>query len=151
MKTFTHSYVMQPELGSVVILDPAGEFVEQIAHWREFIGAGSERLIYISLKLKLGMVPTINPFEISGIDPSEMSEYALLIKHVVAQQIIEAFEQIIAGSVGSAITTPMEGVAGPMCPHSRQPARIVAVLISSVSWSTATTLTMPISSSMGLP
>ena len=49
------------------------------------------------------MVPTINPFEISGIDPLDTSKHCdQLVKRVVAQQIVEAFEQIIAGGMGSA-------------------------------------------------
>lgn len=113
LKTLIHSYVIQPEHAAIVVLDPASDFVREIAHWREFVGEGRSRLVHLKHGLALGMVPTINPFEISGIDPADISAPALLVKRVVAQQIVEAFEQIIAGSMGSAITTPMQALLRP--------------------------------------
>jgi hypothetical protein len=51
-----------------MVIDPAGDFAQQIATWQE--NADNERLIYIGHDLELGMTPTINPFEIAGVSAS---------------------------------------------------------------------------------
>ena len=111
LKTIIYSYATQPELAAIVALDPAGEFLEQVAHWPEFVG--NDRLVFVRHNLALGMVPTINPLEISGIDPLDTSMHAIKVKRVVAQQIVEALEEIIAGGMGSAISLPMHALLMP--------------------------------------
>ena len=112
LKILIHALVTDPSLGSVVVLDPHGDFVGQVARWREFLE--SDRLIYVRPKLVRGTSPTINPFEISGVDPSDYSLEALETKQVVAQELVTGFERIIAdGGPGSTLTLPMRVVLTP--------------------------------------
>ena len=83
---------------AAVVIDPAGDFAEQIAKWKE--NAGGNRLIYLAPDLELGMTPTINPFEIHGIEPDDTSLQALKVKRVIAQQIVEALQDVIAEGGG---------------------------------------------------
>ena len=70
-RRFAHGYYQHPTYCSVVVVDPAGDFAEQIAKWKENVD--SDRLIYVAPDLDLSMTPTINPFEIAGIKPSDTS------------------------------------------------------------------------------
>ncbi|MEZ5935218.1 MAG: DUF87 domain-containing protein [Alphaproteobacteria bacterium] len=113
LKTIIRSYVLQPKSAAVVVLDPAGEFVDQIAHWPEFVGTGAERLVFLKLDLRSGMVPTINPFEIYGVKPADTTRDGILAKRQTAQQLFNAFEQIITMEGGGAFTTPMRSLLRP--------------------------------------
>lgn len=107
MKLALHNVVERPEYGSAVLLDPAGEFAEQVGRWKEF--AGSNRLIYLKPNLGRGQSPTINPFEIEGIDVNDYSQEALDIKEVVRQELVQGLGQMISErGAGSAITLPMQ-------------------------------------------
>ena len=110
LKVLIHSYVTG-DAAAVVVIDPAGEFVEQIARWQEFVG--SDKLVYIKHELAQGMTPTINPFQISGIEASDTSPKALSAKRVVAQQLLSGIQEIIAGGMGSTLTTPMRALVRP--------------------------------------
>lgn len=114
LKAVIHGATTQPYFDSVVALDPAGDFVDQVAKWPEFVG--NDRLIYIKYDLLEGMVPTINPLDqlaMSGVDYNDTSRGALTKKRVVAQELLSAFEEIIAGGQGSNITTPMRTLLMP--------------------------------------
>ena len=76
--------------------------------WKENIG--NDRLIYVDLGLQLGMTPVINPFEISGIEASDTSLEALKVKKVVAQELLSAFQQVLAQGHGSELSANMETV-----------------------------------------
>jgi len=89
LKVLVHGYMGDPDGGAVVILDPHGEVAEQVARWQEF--AHNDRLVYIDPALDEVFKPTLNPLQ--------LPEGASL--DVVAQQLLDAFEQILAGSGGS--------------------------------------------------
>lgn len=111
LKTLIHSYVRDPKSASVVVIEPSGKLVRQIAQWREFIG--SKRLVYLKLDLTPGMVPTINPFKLFGVHPSDMSREALHHRQVVAQQLFGALEQIVGIRMGGTLTTNMRAILMP--------------------------------------
>lgn len=111
IKTLIHSYVSQPEHpenGAIVVIEPSGDFVEQVAKWPEFVG--SDRLVYLKVDLRPGMVPTINPLEIPDLDPDDTSREALALKQVVAQQLLAALEGIISDRAGGTLTVNMNAV-----------------------------------------
>lgn len=108
LKTLIHSYIAQPDSASVVVIEPSGEFVEQVAHWQEFVG--SDRLVYLKLDIKPGLVPTINPLEIPNLDPNDTSREALNVKQVVAQQLLSALEEILGGRMGGDVSVNMRAV-----------------------------------------
>jgi hypothetical protein len=93
---------------ALVFIEPAGDASKQIAKWREHNTA--DRLIYVDHSLKLGMTPCINPFEIYGIDAKDTSPPALNAKKVVAQQLLSAFQEVIATGQGSDLTRNMQTV-----------------------------------------
>jgi hypothetical protein len=105
LKALIHSYVRQPRSAAIVIIDPAGDFARQVAHWPEFVGSG--RLVYLDPTLAPGMMPTINPFVISGVAPEDISPEAVRTKEVIAQQIIEALKDVLEDTDGSRFTANM--------------------------------------------
>lgn len=105
LKALLHSYVTKPRSAAIVVIDPAGDFARQIAHWPEFVA--SDRLVYLDPTLAPGMMPTINPFEISGVSPEDVSPEAVRTKEVIAQQIIEALKDVLEDTDGSRFTTNM--------------------------------------------
>ena len=109
LKRFIHSYLSDPECATMVI-DPAGEFAEQVAKWEE--NYKSDRLIYVDPVLELGTTPIINPFEIHGVPAHDTSDRALAVKRVVAQQILEALQEVVAQG-GAEFTANMVTVLKP--------------------------------------
>ena len=93
---------------AVVFIDPAGEVSQQIARWQEF--ANSDRLVYVDPALHIGMTPTINPLQISGIRASDWSLEARQVKRVVALQVVEALHEVISRGEGSEISGNMDMV-----------------------------------------
>lgn len=108
LKALIHSYVTEPS-AAVVVIDPAGDFVQQLARWPEFVG--SDRLVYFHPTLGRGVTPTINPLQTPFA--SDTSEKAVRAKQVIAQQLLAAFEQVIAGGLGSAVSLPMRALLMP--------------------------------------
>ena len=111
LKRFVYSYLTTITDCAAVVIDPAGDFALQIAKWKENIG--SDRLIYLSPELDLSMTPVINPFEIEGIAPTDTSLHALSAKKVVAQQLLEALEQVISEGGDSALSKNMKTILMP--------------------------------------
>jgi hypothetical protein len=60
--------------------------------------------------LELGMTATINPFQISGVPATDTSHRALRVKKVVAQQLLEAFQEVLATGEGAELTKNMQSV-----------------------------------------
>lgn len=111
MKSIIHSYATGDQ-SSVVVLDPNGDFAGQIARWHEFIN--NPRLVYLEYNLELGHSFTINPFEVSGLDPTDRSKEAIATRIVVADQLQDAFVQIVAGgSGGDEFSTNMKALLMP--------------------------------------
>lgn len=94
LKLLIQTYVEKDDYGSVVVIDPTGDFASQIAHWKEF--NTKDRLVYIEPKLVNGKTPVLNPFEVYGFDAEDYSDKALDAKAVLAQRLTEAIEQIVA-------------------------------------------------------
>ena len=63
IKCFVHSLLTQD--AACFVLDPHGDMAQEIAKWP------NKRLIYLEYDLRKGYTPTINPFEIHGIDASD--------------------------------------------------------------------------------
>jgi hypothetical protein len=111
LKKFIHSYYAHPTYCSVMVIDPAGDFAQEIAHWQENID--NERFIYVAPDLDLGMTPTINPFEIADISASDASPPALAVKKVVAQQLLEGLEEVISEGEGGELSKNMKTILLP--------------------------------------
>lgn len=94
---------------ALITIDPAGSMVDEMAHWKEWVG--NTRLIYFHPRLERGMTPTINPFETPYTHRTD--EDAVQAKQVIAQQLRDAFEQIIAGSAGSSLSLQMQALLMP--------------------------------------
>jgi hypothetical protein len=107
LKLMAHS-ILNDRNTALVFLEPAGEASQEIAWWKENVN--TDRLVYVEHSLKLGKTPVINPFEISGIDPSDTSLYALGVKRVVALQLAEALHEIVSQGQGAEITGNMDTV-----------------------------------------
>lgn len=88
---------------SQVIIDPHGDLAEQIARWQEF--RVSDRLVYIAPNLFDDAVPTINPFDVGALGPRE--------KDLVAQEIVEAMEQLLQGEAGGNLSVNMRALLMP--------------------------------------
>lgn len=65
IKTLVHHYVANPG-HAVIVLDPGGEMVRQIARWPEF--ARNDRLVYIEPDFFPGKTVGINPLDGAGLD-----------------------------------------------------------------------------------
>ena len=102
MKQFIHSLLSQNVAG--VVIDPHGDMAKEVAHWK------NDRLIYLDPSLQKGHSPTINPFEIYGIDAADVSDDALAVKRVISQQLLSALQEITAAGERSEITKNMQTI-----------------------------------------
>ncbi|WP_342154486.1 hypothetical protein [Methylorubrum sp. SB2] len=66
---------------SLIVLDPGGDLVRQIAHWPELSGPArrSDRLVYIEPNLKPGWSVGINPLDGRGLDHDARNEAAAML------------------------------------------------------------------------
>jgi hypothetical protein len=105
LKLFGHSIIARGS-EALVFIEPAGDASRQIAEWPEL----GNRLIYVDHALEVGMTPTINPFEISAVPAADTSPQALAVKTVVAQQLLSAFQEVLATGEGAELTKNMQTV-----------------------------------------
>lgn len=103
LKALVHGTLNCVPTAGMVIIDPHGDLAEQIARWPEF--EDGERLVYVSPTLFEDLTPTINPFEADDLGPRE--------KDVVAQEIVEALEQLLSGEMGGTLSVNMRTVLFP--------------------------------------
>ena len=96
---------------AVAVIDPDGRMCSEMVRWREWVG--NHRLVYFNPTFKRGMTPCINPLEPVGVDPEDTSERAVHVKQLLAQQLMEALTQVIAGGQGSNVTLPMRSILMP--------------------------------------
>ncbi|KJZ25423.1 type IV secretory system conjugative DNA transfer family protein [Tritonibacter mobilis] len=89
---------------ATIVIDPHGDLAEQVAHWEMFVD--DDRLIYIDPYLEDGHVPAFNPLIVS--DGTSMQQ-----REVIAQQLVNAFEQLLKGSGGDSLTVNMRTVLMP--------------------------------------
>jgi type IV secretory pathway VirB4 component len=86
LKILIHSYARPSYKGSVVVIDPHGDFAEQVARFPEIANSG--RLVYIAPLLSPAYSPTINPFDISDRSLGSVAIYT--------EQLIAVFERLFA-------------------------------------------------------
>lgn len=89
---------------AVVVIDPHGDLTSQIAKWEMF--SNSDRLLYIDPYLSGEHIPPFNPFDVAASVPMQERE-------VIAQQLVDAFEQLLKGSAGNSLTVNMRTVLTP--------------------------------------
>lgn len=89
---------------AVVVIDPHGDLVSQVAKWDMFIN--NDRLLYIDPYLFDEFVPPFNPLDIPASVPMQERE-------VIAQQLVNAFEELLKGSSGAGLTVNMRTVLTP--------------------------------------
>src|SRR5690606_24836435 len=97
-KTLIYSYVTQPGC-AVVVLDPHGDMSQEIVQWPKL--AGNKRLVYFDARLHPDYLPCINPFEL----PENAGAWE---KQVTAQELSEAFGEILGTGEGSAMSVQMD-------------------------------------------
>ena len=76
MKQLIHHYVGHPELGGLLVIDPHSDMARQVARWKEFAGAGKERLVYLDAQAAQGLVPALNPLVRGEAHDDELSDMA---------------------------------------------------------------------------
>jgi hypothetical protein len=98
LKVLIYEYARHKGYATTIVLDPHGDFSDQIAKWK--INAGGENLVYIHPKLQSGLTPCINPLEMSRTsDADEVMN--------MTECLSEVFKEIIS-SKDSTITANME-------------------------------------------
>lgn len=85
LKLLVYDCLQRPDHCSIIILDPHGDFAEEVARFRENRDSG--RLIYLDPYLAHGHVPTINPLDTRDRSPQNVD--------ITAQALLEAFKQIL--------------------------------------------------------
>jgi hypothetical protein len=97
LKVMIHEYVRRKGYSTTIVIDPHGDFCQQISRWK-IIGNG-EDLVYIHPKLQDGFTPCINPLEMSRTDdPLEVS--------FMAECLTDVFRSIVASN-DSSVTSNM--------------------------------------------
>ena len=101
LKTLVWQHIVK-NLSAVVVIDPNGDFSQQIATFKEFsFSPMRERLIYIDPGLSSNYTPVINPFDLSADDDDTREREV--------QQMLKLLLQVFH-SVGAPATNP-DGVA----------------------------------------
>ena len=102
LKQLIYSYVHKlPNYAAVVLIEPHGDLAAEVARWHDF--AEADRLIYIDPMLEDGHTPTLNPLQLPrGVNLD-----------VYAQQLLNVFEELLAGSGGTSLTNNMRAVLMP--------------------------------------
>ena len=100
LKVLIHSYARQSYEGSVVVIDPHGDFAEQVARFPEIANSG--RLVYIAPMLSPAYSPTINPFDIPDRSLGSVATYT--------EQLIAVFGRLFALSNYGDLTGHMKAI-----------------------------------------
>jgi type IV secretory pathway TraG/TraD family ATPase VirD4 len=95
-----HGYLRKPGFCTVVIIDPHGDFAEEVAKFRE--NRDSDRLIFIDPYLSPGYAPTVNPLYLRDRSPQNVD--------ITAQALVDAFKQILDNT---SLTVQMEALLVP--------------------------------------
>ncbi len=105
LKLFTHSICTKGN-EAIVFIEPAGHASRQIARWK----VHRDRLVYVDHALQDGVAPVVNPFEIFGISANDTSPRALRVKKVIAQELLGAFQEVLATGEGAELSKNMQTV-----------------------------------------
>lgn len=89
---------------ATIVIDPHGDLALQVAQWQMF--EEDDRLLYIDPYLSDDHIPPFNPL----IVPEDTT---MQQKEVIAQQLVNAFEQLLKGSGGDSLTVNMRTVLMP--------------------------------------
>ncbi|NVJ92346.1 MAG: DUF87 domain-containing protein [Methylocystaceae bacterium] len=91
---------------SVVIIDPHGDLVEQIARLQHLQNEEhTKRVIYIDPFLHGDHMPVLNPLDCAGTTAQE--------REVIADQLVNAFEELLKGSSGNTLSLNMRALLKP--------------------------------------
>jgi hypothetical protein len=86
MKALAYHHVQRGN-AAVVVLDPGGDLVKQIARWPEL--ANSDRLIYVEPELKPDMAVGFNPLDGRGLDERARSHVAEMLGTAIGETVAE--------------------------------------------------------------
>ena len=102
LKLLLHSYLRRSNPVTLVVIDPHGDFAEQVARWKE--NRDGTGLVYVDPFLdKSGKrVPTLNPFALKKPTPHSVD--------VTAQALLGAFKEILRNA---SLTNQMEALLIP--------------------------------------
>lgn len=75
LKALAHHYVKAPG-AAVVVIDPHGKLVRDIARWSEFQAGAAGRLVFIGYDAARGRCPILNPFDVKGLPAYAHDRYA---------------------------------------------------------------------------
>lgn len=89
---------------AIVVIDPHGDLAQQVAKWEMF--EQDDRLLYIDPYLSDDHIPPFNPLDVP--EGTTMQQ-----KEVIAQQLVNAFEQLLKSSGGDSLTVNMRTVLMP--------------------------------------
>ena len=103
LKALILNYIQQPDYAGVVMLDPGGDMVPQMARWPELVPSG--RLVYIDPTLSKFNTPVINPFDAENLDEEE--------RDLLTEQIVAAIGSTVEGKLGGSISVNMEALLTP--------------------------------------
>jgi len=105
IKLLAHNDITRQQ-SAVVVIDPHGDMVQQISKWKYLQNDNNaQRLIYIDPFLHTEGTPVLNPFECKGATAQE--------REVIADQLVNAFEELLKGSAGSSLTLNMRTLLKP--------------------------------------
>ena len=103
LKALIFNYIQQPDYAGVVMLDPGGDMVPQMARWPELVPSG--RLVYIDPTLSKFNTPVINPFDADKLNEDE--------RDLLTEQIVAAIGSTVEGKLGGSISVNMEALLTP--------------------------------------
>jgi hypothetical protein len=91
---------------ALILIEPAGDLSRELVLWPEC----KDRLINVDLSLDLSRAPTVNPFEIYGINAEDISEAAIAVKTVIAQQLLTGFQEVLGTGAGAELSKNMRTI-----------------------------------------
>ena len=112
LKQIIYSYVQKPDCGAVIVLDPHGDMVRQIAKWKEFAD-DPDRLVYIDpflFKEELADLVPEGQIMRPTMNPMEMKTGSVQEKDLVVQQLISLIGALLSGGAGGVLTDPQKAL-----------------------------------------
>ena len=87
LKALIHHYVAEAPGSAVIVLDPGGDLVRQVARWPELIQG--DRLVYIEPELKPGFTVGLNPLDGRGLDERGQNHVAAALARALGEVVNE--------------------------------------------------------------
>ena len=82
LKLLLHHHVKNPGLGGVLVLDPHGDLVRDVARWLDF--ESGDRLVFLDGNAGGDKYPALNPLAIGDLNANEVADYADLLANAVS-------------------------------------------------------------------